>query len=250
MKLLTAIAIFLSLLPGTALLNGQSAVSQTDFKAAIASLENGEWPTAIETFETMVDAGVTNYAIHQNLAVAYWNNNEPGPARFNAERALLLKPRAEKTLNLLSEITSLESLPTIDPDWLSDTLRSLTPNAWLILIILFFWAWLGLWISRAFFKVFPNHDSELRLAQHLSLVAIVLLSGAFWKTYDWYHEAIITEDDIILKLAPTEQSPTLRPLAPGEKVSTAHSHNDHVYILTPDGTQGWIPESAAQRLWK
>lgn len=219
------------------------------FEAGVEALDAGDWPAAISLFEALLESGGENHAVHQNLAVAYLENNEPGPARFHAERARIHDPRAGQTLELLEEIRTIDGLPIEQSTFLESSLRAVTPNAWLILSVLFGWIWILLLATRSFSGFLKEHVGEVRFFLLVSFVCSGLSVAAFVQTQGWYDEAVITEENNVLKVAPTEQSPLGRTLIAGELVSVTQTYNDYVCVTTADGLWGWVPSQALRPLW-
>ena len=120
-------------------------ISQPDslWKAGVEAYTSGDYVSAAEHWEDLVNAGLASTELYSNLASAYFKNGEIAPAILWWERALRLDPsdrdvryNLEYARNLTQD--KIEEVPEIFFEQWGHALCYLLPsNAWAVLCIVF-----------------------------------------------------------------------------------------------------------------
>lgn len=220
------------------------------FARANLAFENGDWPSAIQMYSTILDAGVQSWALHFNLGKAFFKNNEPGPAVLHLEQARLLAPSNVEIRETLFEVREKFTIPSAKiPTW-QRWARWATPNSWIVLLVTAGWITI-LAFSIPYIKTVRFFETTaFHFLRGFSLFCTVVGIAGFALTQDWYEEAVIFEESAYLKLAPTEHSPELRSLHPGELARIHKTAREHTFITTSDGSSGWVISENIQPLWQ
>ena len=236
-------------LAGTPLVSWASEGFEGRFDRARAAFENGDWPSAITIYQGLLEDGAHTWALNFNLGKAYFQNNEPGPAIFHLERARAMAPLEAEIPETLAIVREKFTIPHTAPKSWQLWAQRLTPNHWISAVSLFFWIAIACILLPMIKRLSIFDTTAFHFLRIASILCIAFSAIGFSITRSWYQEAIITNDAVTLKLAPTSSSPLLRACIPGEKVLVLDSAREHVYIQLQDGTTGWLSAEDLQRVW-
>ena len=249
MKVLKDFFIVLIALGSTATSLLAQSGAEDRFERARLAFENGDWPTAITTYNALLGEGVVTWSLHFNLGKSYFKNNEPGPAIFHYERAQVLNPSKQDIAQSIAEAQEQFNVPPLEMKNLERWARWLTPNQWMLLLAASVWIGLATFLLPALAK-HPLFDTTLfHFARIMSIGCAVIAIAGFALTRSWYQEAIVIADEAMLKLSPTENSPEIRAIISGEKMSVSEVAREHVYVEAADGSTGWVILENIERLW-
>lgn len=203
---------------------------------------------AIEAFEELINSGIEDPVVYYNLGNCYFKIQKFPSAILNYEKALKLDPSNEDAIYNLSLskgqiIDKIEELPRF---WLSKMLDNISGlmhsntwakviNACLILCLI--------WIA-----VFIFSDRVLVKKIGVLLAALLLLSAfigyglgnrQFLKD-STQRFAIVFQENVYIKNAPSQQSSDAFILHEGTKVEILDKVGQWLNIKIADGKIGWI----------
>ena len=228
----------------------ESSSIQGRFDRARIAFENGDWPTAITTYQGLMTDGVQTWALNFNLGKSLYKNNEPGPAMFHLERARILAPNNSEIKELLSQVREDFDVPNYNLRTWERWARWFTPNFWIGTLSIAGWITLISFLLPQITKFSFYKTNGFYIIQVFSALFVIASTAGFLVTRNWYREGIVTDDEVTLKLAPTQHSPELRGMIPGEKTRIQKSARNHLYIVASDGSSGWIKAEHVDLLWE
>jgi len=238
---------------GISLLADPSAGQEEIFERGNQLYQAGDYPAAIEAYETVGAAGFESYALHYNLGNAYFKVGDLGRSILNWERALTLEPGAEDAvanLELAAGLTvdEVEPLPRF---WLLAVVSwwvSLLPRTVLILVVG------GGWIALAggvTVRVLTREPGLRRLATGTLLagLALVAVFGAnlFARELGLGHpeRGVVLVEVVPVRSAPSDDDNlTLFEIHEGTRVRIDQLTEEWAEIVLGDGKVGWIPTGA------
>ncbi|MGB0371699.1 MAG: tetratricopeptide repeat protein [Opitutales bacterium] len=222
---------------------------QGRFDRARLAFENGDWPTSITTYKTLLGDGINTWSLNFNLGTSYFKNNEPGPAIFYLERARILAPSNEEVKLQLAKVREEFSVPNYSLRTWERWARWFTPNFWIGFLCISGWVALIAILLPQIRNSSAFNSTPFHFTRIFSILFVAVGIAGFLVTKNWYSEGIITADEVTLKLAPTKHSPELRAILPGEKARIFKTEREHAYILAADGSKGWVSLEEIDKLW-
>ena len=213
---------------------------------------HGDFDKAIESYESLVDAGIRDPDVYFNLATAYARNDDLGHAILYFERASRLAPSDEEVEKQLAQIRdalalraasrSGEAIVRVRPPVREALVTPFSANglayAALVLELL---SWL---VRRA------SRDVTMRLAALLSFVLtglLALLAGAGWTVkvgmWETGRPAVVVSEDT-LREGPDPKSQGRGEVDPGTLARVLLREGNYVQVDVVDGQRGWLPKDA------
>ena len=215
-----------------------------------------DYAGAIESYEAALATGRGSAEVYYNLGNAYYRDNQNARAILNYERALRLKPGmkdARENLRLANERTQdrIAELPVwFAARWWNAMTTKVSPSTWrvvwLVLLAVVALAVVGLRIGRG---------TALRrwsllggmMALLLLIVATVTLLSAT-KHYNARSAAVVMQESVAVKGSPEARSAEIMILHEGTRVTVKESLQGWEQISIADGTTGWCPVEAIERI--
>ena len=236
----------------------QGGLSPTDRLLRANKLyENGDFTTAIETYEQLVHTGIRDSILFYNLGNAYFKQGDLGNAILNYRRAEQLSPRdADIRANLAvarAETTDriegstpglLAQMATVSARWLT-----LNEHSWLALAL---WILLSAISIAAAHTFHPTAQKLLRWSSAILAVLLIATGIALAEriTSDRSHPpAVITATAVDVTSGPGDQYITEFTLHSGAEVSRLETRGTWVRITLPGNKlQGWVLADAVTPL--
>ena len=228
----------------------------SQLEAAQAAYEAGDFATAVNTYEALAGEGYHDFALYYNLGNAYYRLGAVGPTLLNYERARLLRPADADLLHNL-DLAYARTVDQFEPNPEVPFLRSIRsaalavgPGGWAAISVVCFLLALT---SGVFFVLggSPDHR-KLTLA---GAVFGVILSGLFLimglQVQAWMNgkgEAIVFQPSLTVRHEPRTAAEEAFILHEGAKVVCLEAANGWVRILWEQDLNGWVPESAIERI--
>lgn len=218
------------------------------------SYQKGEYKTAIQSYESVLETRIEAPEIYFNLANAYYKTGQIAPSILNYERALLLSPEDQDikyNLELAQKhvVDKLEVLPEFFvSSWVSGMWNRLSANTWSYLSIASFFLFLALLSLYLYSKL-----SRIKKLGFFLSILCLLSSLIFYnfaskmnKQLTLREYAIIFTPSVTLKGAPSESGTQLFLLHEGTKVKIIEELGDWRNIKISDGNQGWLKKDDIQ----
>lgn len=247
---LPAMAVAL-LFAATPLLPGGDATAQEEIVTrGNQAYQEGGYATAIEAYESVLEAGFVSAGLEYNLGNAYFKSGELGPAILHWERALVLSPgdadvRANLELARSITVDAVEPLPNF---WLFSALRwwvDLLPRRTLMAVVATSWLMLT---GGAIVRITTRSVTPRRVGSWLMAgggVALVLFGANLFVRELGIarpERAIILDAAVAVRSAPAEDDDlTLFEVHEGTRVRIDERTGDWAEVVLDDGKVGWVP---------
>lgn len=216
----------------------------------------GDYAGAIEIYEAVIADGFTSAELYYNLAGAYYRTDDMPRAILNYERALRLKPSmsdAKENLALAQSRTvdNINNLPRLFiARWIDALRMGITPSAWRTI-----WLVLLALVTASVVIVIVGRNITLRrwaLGSGIALAVLLLCATALlaasihWRNA--HSEAVVMQQSVAIKGSPENQSTDKMILHAGTCVRISESLAGWDKITIADGTSGWCPSNAIERI--
>lgn len=216
----------------------------------------GDYSAAIEGYEAVLATGRGSAEVYYNLGNAYYRDNQNARAILNYERALRLRPGmkdARENLELAYGRTQdrIAELPQwFLVRWWQALTNDVSPKAWRIV-----WLVLLAVVAAAVVGLRLGRGTALRrwsllggMLALLLLVAVTVVLLKATKNYNAHSAAIVMQDAVAVKSSPEQRSLDIMVLHEGTRVEIGESLQGWERITIADGTTGWCPTDALERI--
>ena len=222
------------------------------FEIGNKAFDAGKFTEAIQSYESIIEAGEHSTEIYFNLANAHYKNNNVGKAILNYERALKLSNGNKDVLKNLA-IAKTKTTDEIEPlppffvtEFFGNIRDTFSSTSWAIFSLFFLWIGLGILILKNLNKksFIPVHFRRPIVIASLSLALLGFLLG-FAKNYHDHNfqEAIVLVKKTGLKEGADDSSPEFLSLHEGTKVELLDRIGDWLKVRLADGDEGWLNET-------
>ena len=212
----------------------------SDFEEGNRAYSEGRWADARRHYENAVDRREWSANLFYNLATAYAQDNAPGRAVLNLERALALEPThsdARTNLRFLREQT-LAKFP--QEHWNESAMRLVDLNGWTIVAA--FCAWGGILAVSGFLGLMAP---KWTTGSTLLLLAAGISVWIFFEEQRRGSAAVIVAKQADARQGPLERSPLVDVLPSGSLVQILSLRGDWAYCRLPGGATAWLPSESA-----
>ncbi|MFO7671854.1 MAG: tetratricopeptide repeat protein [Bacteroidales bacterium] len=218
------------------------------YMQAVKLYEAGEFESALETWQRVVDSGYESPELYYNMGNAAFRSNSIGYAALYYEKALKLDPSygdAAHNLEFLSRYKSdgFEEVPEFFiRTWISSTVKALPERTWSIMALAGF-------LFTVFFLLLYIFARGLTLKKtgfFAGLGGLIFTAFTLFSAVATYHEIIRPDSGIILspsvtvKSTPSETGTELFILHEGTRVKVNEEVTGWHNIRIIDGREGWI----------
>lgn len=229
---------------------------KAQFEAANTAYQSGNYATAIDTYEQVLQSGNYSNEIYYNLGNAYFKTNELGKAILNYERALLVSPRdADAHFNL--EIANAKKVDDLDQigkffltEWWQGLHKFFSASIWGILTLLSLWAGIAgliLWLFGA-----NRNQKKQGFIGALTLLTLSLflyfVSNSQAKFEKNSRTAIVLTQVIEVKNGPDAESTAVLEVHEGLKVELLDEIGEWYKVKLSNGDQGWLPKNSLEEI--
>ena len=239
----------LFVLLSSAALNAAEGSETELWDQANAAYEQGDWASAIETYEEIDNLGLESPQLYYNIGNAFYRQGELAKSVLYYERALKLDPSFTDARFNLEHVNSIlqdkiEVIPEFFlKEWMRDLSRTMSSDAWAVTFL----CMLGL--TLALLLVFALSSSVVwrRVGFFAGLVTLLLalaaLSFSAWqkREYERHDEAVVMKTVTSVKSSPSSDNSTdLFILHEGTKVKVLENTGAWTNVALSDGRQGWM----------
>ncbi len=232
----------------------QWMVAATKAEADKAYQEN-DFASAIQQYETILEAGQESAAIYYNLGNSYYKSQNIAKAILNYERALLLNPSdADTRFNL--ELAKTKTIDKVTPasevfivTWIRSLTNLMSESAWAKLgIVSFLLVLVGLSLYL-FGKKLAIRKTGFISAVILVIVCICanLFADAQKEKLVVRTGAIVMAPTVTVRSTPNESGTELFVLHEGTKIFVEdNAMKGWKEIRLEDGNKGWVPTESIE----
>lgn len=230
--------------------------AQDAFEKGNQLYQKGQYQKAIAAYETILQSGQESADVYFNLGNCYYKLNKVGPAVYNFEKALLIKPSDSEIQNNLAfakkmAIDEIQETPKVGfLKIIQDFTSSFHYDTWgwivIVMSVLFLFSFLGYYFS---------HTTTLKrvffVGMLLLLVAIIIgLFAGFFEQNRIQNDkpAIVFAEVTAVKSEPNSSAQDAFTLHAGTKVQILETVNNYYKIQIADLKEGWIEKSALKEI--
>ncbi|HTY94714.1 MAG TPA: tetratricopeptide repeat protein [Steroidobacteraceae bacterium] len=212
---------------------------QPSFDAARRAAAVGDYRTAIQEYQQLLERSGFSAPVLFNLGNAWLRMGNPARAILDYERALVLAPgSAAIQANLAAAQQRAGIAPTAAGPWLQAARHfSFDTYLWVCLA--------AIWVLCVALVLLSVDGSGRRLTRALILVSVLMLCvGADAAVLCWpdLYRAVVQEP-AVLHLAPAQSAATGGTLAAGEVVWLQDRFGAFTLVRTADGHVGWVDDT-------
>lgn len=242
----TLILLLLSTVLGASAQNPQTLMQQGNDAYA-----KGDFATAVQAYNSILEAGYHSADLYYNLGNAYYRLEEYGQSILNYERALRLKPNfrdAKENLDLVNSKTEdqIAPLPEIFlVQWAHNVVAWFSPTGWRVSTLILL-AILGALIALFLLSRDYNWRKGALIGGIVTLLLLLLCIVCTISSHVQYNrhtQAIVTTPMTVVKSSPEDSSVDKLILHEGTKVGIDETLGDWHKIHIADGNTGWLQAS-------
>ncbi len=231
------------------------AQPEIDFDKANQEYRNENYENAAKLYESVLDQGKHSVDLYFNLGNTYYKLNQLAPSIYYYEKGLQLDPKNKDILNNIqyaqqATVDAIKIKKTSKIKALSKNfLQILSFNTWAVLAII------CSIIAAAMFLIYYFTKKPIlkriwfigSLFFIVSMLFTLLLSYNSFKLSDTNY-AIVWDNEVEVRDAPTSSSTRLYYLHEGTKVSITYEEDNWARIMLTDGNEGWIQKQQLKKL--
>lgn len=226
------------------------------FEKANELYRNENYTEAIRVYEEIEASNEVSSELYYNLGNAYYKINKVAPSIYNLEKALLLNPQNTDAANNLvfanrMKIDAIEDLPkTFFQKLEIDIIQQLSYNQWAYVTV-FFSVFMSLFFLFFYFSYIPTRKRAYFVVSGVTAFLLVISLLFTYKQYDTsisFVEAIVYEEKVSVKNAPSETSQEVFELHEGLKVFVLDEVDVWQKIKLADGKTGWMHKQSLRVL--
>ncbi len=221
------------------------------------SLYNQEkYQEAIDTYSSILNAGLESASLYYNLGNAHYKLSNIGPSIYYYEKALELAPNDEDIKNNLAfaQKATIDAIDVIPEGFISRTTKRVTN-----MFSYDNWAWLSVICIVLFVVLFIlYYSARISSKKRLFFISswLVFIIGVFgvvfafnqYNTLKNERFAIVYSQEALVKSEPNLRSEEVFQLHEGTKVQITETINNWKKIKLSDGKIGWIPTDDLKEL--
>lgn len=222
--------------------------ANTVLDAANEAYRNGNYKSAIQNYEQLIESGMTGADLHYNLGNAYFRDKQWGNAVLHFEKAKRYNPRDPEILHNLKVVKTklsdqFEEIPEFFLNtWWKNLRAIMGSTAWAILGLLCLWGGVAGIIYR-----YRATDRNIRKKSFLIGITFIVLSIlpfmlSFSAAYSIQNtgRAVIISKVVKLKSAPDIDSKVIMELHEGTSLELIDQIETWYKIRLVNGEEGWL----------
>ncbi len=217
---------------------------------------NGDYRTATETYERILDEGLSSVKLYYNLANACFKEDRLGKAILYYHRALREAPGSNDIRYNLSvaEARTKDNIAQIPEffltQWLRDIRHAMSCTAWTVLSLVA----LAIALTALLLFLLAQRMRLRKAGFYTTLAAAVVFLLASWFAAGERREmlddtqAVVMNASAVVKSSPDKSSTDLFVLHEGTLVEISGELENWCEITIADGKKGWIEQRAIERI--
>lgn len=224
---------------------GLGAQTTDAFTAGNTAYAQGDFAAAVSHYEAALAEGNAP-GIQANLASAQAQMGNWGDAILHIEKAVAMAPADPLYQEKRTYIYSQANLPAPKlPIWAPHA-HALPLNEWAILVTLGGWlVLLGLVLPAMRWLPPLLGGTGVAVGMAMALASIPPLLY-----YHFQSQRLIVREAAALRVAPTDESPTLAPVRVGESVRRLETHGGFIRVGLSDGSTGYLTSIEVAAIWE
>jgi tetratricopeptide (TPR) repeat protein len=236
--------------PGQALAEALADV----FRTANEAYFRGDYKTAVQSYQRLVDAGVRDADVYFNLGIAAAREAELGSAILNLERAARLRPgdaeanaaleTARATLGKRLAQAKGEAMIEAKPPISEALVRSVGEDTLAVSLLVFDGLFFGLLLAYSRLKTDAQRNTSAVAAAACGVLLLISATGLFLKRggQSEGRAGVVLREGAELREGPDRHA---RPRAGAHEGTSARvlaSDGNFVRVKIPGGAEGWMAQ--------
>lgn len=244
------IILLITLLLGVVGLNAQENSLEL-FQKASRFYDSGDFNSAIQSYQQLLDKGIKEAAVYYNLGNAYFKAKKLGKAILYYRKALKSAPRdkdIETNLNFsrLFVLDKMKSSTNLSSVLVDKALKLGTVNEFTFFTFLFYLGSTSLGIA-AFFR--GEKIIRRGLVICLAIFPILLFFSVIKISREnGWQEAVVTVPTVEIYNGPGQEFTLQFTGHEGLELRIEQEKDDWYLISLPQGAKGWLPKTAVERI--
>jgi hypothetical protein len=225
-------------------ISSRAATPQSLFQGATAAYQAGNFSEAAALFSNSASLRPASGTL-ENLGLAEWRSNQPGPALLAWEQSLWLDPFNRASHNNLRFARKVLQVESPDLTWYEVVSTWLPVNWWAWITGTSFWFAIAAALLPGIFRL-PKAGWHQGLAA-LGLTVFLLSVPAHAGVRTRARTGFILQKDTSLRLTPTAEAQTLTRLSAGEPAKLLKTRGVYILLRTPRAV-GWVRQEEFGRI--
>lgn len=222
--------------------SGIANSTEAKFQECNRNYSTGDFQAAVSCYTEIAVSSGFSAAVEYNLANAYAQLGQVGPAILHYERAVRLAPGDSDISGNLSFLRKESGLFPAEKS-LSETILhffTLEKSATLALGSMLLLT--GLTLITILKKNKPANvfRTLIILFSFFTVLSLFLC----WKKYQSYNPSIVIDQNSRLLISPFEGSRQLGAIDSGRMVNPIKTHGNYSYVIDETGKKGWLPSTS------
>ncbi len=209
---------------------------EDQFKNGILSYSSGEYQAAIQTFESLLEDGISA-PLFYNLANSYAQDGQSGRAILNYERALRLNPGNSDIRGNIELVRRDQGLFQEEQSAVQYLILLFGLNQWL-------WITAGAFLLFVVVLLLPSSIVSKRIPRYgiaaVSLLVTALAAFGVAGQYQIWNDGVVVAEGARIRVSPFESSASVGAIQQGRLVHPGKIHNNYVLIVDEAGRSGWL----------
>ena len=217
---------------------------------------NGQYDSAITTYNKVLDTGIESGELYYNMGNAYYKKHDIASAILYFEKAKKLLPNDEDIVYNISIANSMivdkiEKVPQLFyHQWWNSIYNIMGTDAWATFALISF----ALLIITIGIFILSKKRRNRKLSFYFGLlILIITVATSVLASQKYYsninqNEAIVFTPSITVKSSPTLNSVDLFVIHDGTKVEIIDKIDNWVEIKIQNGSTGWLPKKSIKSI--
>jgi tetratricopeptide (TPR) repeat protein len=227
---------FLALMLLSLCLSCRAETFQSLFQEATTAYQSGDFSQAAVLFRNSASLRPASGTL-ENLGLAEWRRNQPGPAILAWEQSLWLDPFNKASHNNLRFARKVLQIESPELTWYEVVSTWLPVNWWAWIAGTSFWFAIAAALLPGIFRL-PKAGWHQALAA-LGLTVFLLSVPAHAGVRTRSNTGFILQKDTPLGLTPTSEAQTVTQLTAGEPARLLKKRGNYILLRTPRAI-GWV----------
>lgn len=201
--------------------------------------KNGDYARANENYESAAKAAPPTAELYYNMANTNAKLGNKGEALLNYYRAIYQNPRMPEARANLEMFAKDVAADLPQHSRIHEILAELSEYEWTVISFITFW------VTVCLIAIPPLYSHSNMATAFLAIVSgcifiVSVIALVNWR--DFRQTAISVNEDVALRLSPTDTAPVSSIVGEGEIASIGRKYGKFLYVKTKNGKQGWTLE--------
>lgn len=226
------------------------------FQEANSAYQSGDYESAIDAYEQILENGETSAELYYNLGNAHYKLNNVAPGIYYYEKALQLDPDDEDIRNNIefARNMAIDDIEEIErtgiSKWFNELIANKSASGWAVFAIIFSVVFVAFFLLYYTSRVPVRKRIYLGVASLSLLICILSVVFAYQQTSYLLDNqyAIIYEEEVEVRDEPNLRGEPSFELHEGTKAKVLEDFQEWSRIELSNGAQGWVNTENIRKL--